>query len=466
VDAEARTAVVERESDDGLETVEVPLPVLLTAAERLTKPPKISPEMMEGVKDVPIAILGPADIGVDPGDVGLGGSPTWVAEIYSVKSEREPITVEADDPGAAARQVVQLLEARGALDAQSQGAARQPLPAALSEPVNDRDIWVVAEIANGSVSETTHELLAGAVNVARSVRGTVAALVIDRRGESYAADLAAHGAQTVLVVDDPSVESYSPELYGHILAEAIRAKQPWAVLAPASSRGRDFTPRAAARLGLGLTGDVVGLEISEDGLLRQLKPAFGGTIIAPILSKTVPQVATVRPGMLEPYAPDASRKAQVERLAVKLDSTPRSRILSREVQGGEAAVELEHADTVVCVGAGIGGPENLHFANDLAEAIGGTVGATRKVVDLGWLPRQFQIGLTGKVLAPHLYIGIGVRGAFNHMIGVQRAGTIVAINNDPEALLMTEADIAVVGDYEEIVPALAQAVREARTVTV
>jgi electron transfer flavoprotein alpha subunit len=170
-------------------------------------------------------------------------------------------------------------------------------------------------------------------------------------------------------------------------------------------------------------------------------------------------MATVRGGMLKAGQPRAGAQARVERLPLDGLPAPRVRVLQSESQVSADDERLDEARVIVCAGAGLGGAENLSYVNDLAEAVHGVVGGTRRVVDAGWLPRQKQIGLTGVILAPELYIGVGVRGAFNHAIGILRAGTVVAINNDPDALIMQHADIAVIGDYREIVPALAEAFR-------
>lgn len=462
LDESGRTALVGRETDTGIDRMEVELPALLTAAERLIRPPRVSPEDLEAARSKPLQVLTAADLGLGPDEVGFGGSPTWVAEIYSVRPERRTRTILADDPARAAAEVVDELLKRG-LYRGWDGAARRPLPPLPARPAAEKAIWVVAELLDGRVLPVTFELLGGAANLAAQVGGQVGVVLIGHQVERHVGELAAHGAQVVYLADAPRLGEYNAEPYAHVLAEAIRAHRPWAVLVPATANGRDFAPRVAARLGLGLTGDAIGLEVDAEGRLRQLKPAFGGTIVAPILSRTSPQFATVRPGMLESCEPDPARRAEVKRLPVDGLPTPRSRLVAREVQAGTAGVDLDTAEIVVVAGAGLGGPENLRYVHELAEVLGAAVGASRRVVDAGWLPRQQQVGLTGKVLAPRLYVGVAVRGAFNHTIGIQRAGTVVAINNDPQAPIFQQADLAVVGDYREVVPALVSALKEAKT---
>jgi len=166
--------------------------------------------------------------------------------------------------------------------------------------------------------------------------------------------------------------------------------------------------------------------------------------------------------MLDPKIPDESRSAVIVNLPVDGLPEPRARLVNREVEAGAAGLALDTADVVVCAGSGLGDPSNLHYVDELAGVLGGAVGATRRVVDAGWLPRQQQVGLTGKILAPKLYIGVGVRGVFNHTIGIQRAGTVIAINIDPAAPIVEHADYTIVGDYEQVVPALVSTLKEAR----
>ncbi|HSE99117.1 MAG TPA: electron transfer flavoprotein subunit alpha/FixB family protein, partial [Blastocatellia bacterium] len=260
---------------------------------------------------------------------------------------------------------------------------------------------------------------------------------------------------------------FNPLDYANALVEAIRLIRPHAVLIPSTASGRDYAPRAAARLGLGLTADCVGLDLNESQELIQYKPAFGGQIVASIFSRTWPQMATVRPGMFDKPAPDWSRSSAVERIEVSGPSDDRYRVIASAKDAARASTELDDAEVVICVGMGIGGPENLPAIEPLARSLGAAIGATRRVVDNRWAPRQQQIGITGRAISPKLYIGVGVRGAFNHTIGIQRSGTIVAINTDPQAEIFQTADYGLVIDFSEILPALTAAIerRKARLVS-
>jgi electron transfer flavoprotein alpha subunit len=246
-----------------------------------------------------------------------------------------------------------------------------------------------------------------------------------------------------------------------VLAAAIQSHAPGIVLIPATVAGRDLAPRLAARLQLGLTGDCVDIGIDAEGRLLQYKPAFGGSVVAPILSRTLPEMATVRPGMLSPGHPDPSRESVVERLLLDRVGPPRVRVVERH-SGAEAAAELDRAEIVIGVGKGIGSKDNLERIEPLMLLLDAALCTTRDVTDDGWLPKQYQVGLTGRAIAPKLYIALGIRGAFEHMVGVRRAGLIVAINKNPKAPVFKNADYGVVGDYAEVVAALHKELSAAR----
>jgi electron transfer flavoprotein alpha subunit len=247
------------------------------------------------------------------------------------------------------------------------------------------------------------------------------------------------------------------------MANLVRERIPFALLLCASERGRDWGPRLAARLKLGLTGDAIGLELDGEGRLVALKPAFGGNIVAPILSKTYPQMATVRSGVMELAEPTPSRSAEVEIVRPAVGPA-RSRVLSSRSILDPTIVPLEGAEVVVGIGMGVGGPEGIERVTDLARTLNAAVCATRRVTDEGWMPRQLQVGLTGKTIEPRLYFAVGISGAPNHLIGIKRAGIVVAINEDRDASIFERADIGLVGDWATLTPAIAQLFRQRQTV--
>ncbi|MFY9553331.1 MAG: FAD-binding protein [Blastocatellia bacterium] len=445
---------VERETDDGFETIECDLPVVLTAAERLIRPIKVKEPQFEAGRQKPIVEVTAADLSADTTIFGFMGSPTWVKEIRSLARTRQVEMIEGSSANEKAAALVDRLQSRGALEVVSTTRKLVTAPNnSVGRPAGN-EVWVLAESMDGKLRRVTLELLGKGIELAQKLNTRLAALVTGPDASAFIETLAAYGADRVYVSQDERLTRYTTTAYTSLLVEAIRTHNPVVVLIPATSNGRDLAPRIAARLGVGLTADCIDLEVDECGKLVQLKPAFGGNIAAMIYSRTLPQIATVKPGMLRPAAPNESRIAEVIQLPLTKIEDQRTRLVETRKEVPLEVAELEEARRVVCVGTGIGGPENLKAMESLARALDAQIGATRRVVDQGWLPRHQQIGLTGKVVSPELYVGVGVRGALNHTIGIQQSATIVAINIDPNAEIFHTADLGVVGDWAEIVPAI------------
>jgi electron transfer flavoprotein alpha subunit len=453
LDPEARTFAAERETDDGSEQVRGPLPALVTAGEDLAEERFPSKAERQAAAEKPIATLALADLGLGAADAGDAGSPTWVAGIEEVSHARRGELIEGSDPAALARALGERLRALGTLGRDARD--HPPLPSWTPGP--QPAIWVVAEVGPAGPRAVTAELLAKAAHLAGPLGSSVEAIVIGS-GVEHAAALTAAGADRVLVADAPGLQPYTTEPHAAVLADAIRDRKPRLVLLGSTVLGRDLAPRVAARLGLGLTGDAIDLEVDDEGRVRQMKPAFGGSIVAPVLSRTRPEMATVRPGILHTARPDPSRRPVIERL-VASEATSRVQIVGRQTVGGGAAEALETAALVLGVGKGVGGPAALPAIEQLAARLGAAVAATREVTDAGWLPRQHQVGLTGRAIAPRLYVGLAISGAMEHMVGLRRAGTIVAINKSPKAPILKAADLAVLADVHEILPHLEAALR-------
>jgi electron transfer flavoprotein alpha subunit len=453
VDLAGGTFDAERETDEGFEHVRGPLPALVTAAEDLHEERFPTKAERQAAAEKPIETLTLADAGLAAADVGGEGSPTWVADIEEVQCARRGELLEGADAAALAAALRARLIELHALGAHE--GDHPPLPA----PVNGTaaPIWVVAEMGPAGPRAITAELLAKAAQLAGPLAASVEAIVIGP-GEAHAAALAAAGADRVLVADAAGLDPYTTEAHATVLAEAIRRRAPRLVLLGSTVCGRDLAPRVAARLGLGLTGDAIDLDVDAEGRVRQLKPAFGGTIVAPILSRTRPEMATVRPGMLHAARADATRDAVVERL-VAGTATSRVQVVDRQALGGDAAESLETATLVLGVGKGIGGPTALPVIEQLAARLGAAIAATREVTDAGWLPRQHQVGLTGRAIAPRLYVALAASGAMEHLVGLRRAGTIVAINKSPKAPILRAADLGIVADVTDLLPHLEAALR-------
>ena len=447
---------VERMLDDGTEVVEAVFPVVVTIADGVASDTFPGREALQAAKERDIPELTTADLGLDPSLIGFAGSPTWVSEIRIQESTREPLIIEEVPVDEAARQVVAFLKGRGVLDPTARVLPISPQAPSNVRPPVGPGVWVVAELgANGPLA-VTYELLGAAQSVADSIKGHVAALLFGGVGVSgYAGPLGHRGADLVAIAEDDSLAHYSTDAYAGTLANAVRSRHPYAVLLSSSPNGRDLAARVAGRLELGLTGDCIGLEVDDKGGLVQLKPAFGGSIVAPIYSRTLPNMATVRSGVLQSLTPDIGRQAAIVQLdPARLGGTRIRPVEKFTADVGDLA-DLDSAWAVIGIGNGVGGAEFLWEVDPLRNLLGAKYVTTRDVADAGWMPRQLQVGLTGRSVAPSLYIGVAVRGDFNHIVGLQRAGVLVCVNNNRRASIFRGGvDVAVLADWHEFVPAL------------
>jgi electron transfer flavoprotein alpha subunit len=448
----------ERESDEGHDVVECRMPALLTCAERLINPLKIDPATREAAQSRAIETVTAADLGAALDQVGLKGSPTWVQEVRAQPSPKvECRMIDASDPERAAEEVVAALEAAGALKPRER--RRRPIGAAIRKSAPGRDLWVAVEHdLSGQITLGSLELLSAADRLAGALGGAVFAVGAGEAGGRHAGLLASYGADRLILLDGPAFANYSPDVLAAAFARLVAERKPWGLLLCASERGRDWGPRLAARAGLGLTGDAIGLELDAEHRLIALKPAFGGNIVAPILSRTFPQMATVRQGVLELAEPNPNRKAEIERINVE-PGQPLSRLVSSNSNIDHSLPPLDGAEVVVGIGMGVGGPEGVEVVKGFARTIGAALCATRRVTDKGWVPRQLQVGLTGKAIEPRLYFSVGIRGVANHTVGIKRAETVVAINSDPDAVIFERANFGLVGDWKPLTLALEAAFR-------
>lgn len=449
-----------RMTDEGYDLVECPLPALITVTEEVA--PEIYPnrEARAAAQSIPIVELTAADLTDDTSMFGLEGSPTFVNEIYSVEPDRDKI-VSSDKPiDESVSELMAYLESRGVFDGGGPAGDQEITPRGPRRDVGDGGaIWVVADILAGRVRPVTLELLGRACELASQIGTCVEAVLVGRGVEEFGDTLTSHGADRVHMADSSVLAHYDTDLYTSVLSDAIKAQKPYAVLMSATMRGRDWAARVAGRLKLGLTGDCIGLEIDDEGRLVQLKPAFGGNIVAPILSTTRPYMATVRPGMLTQVVPDGGVQSIINRLDTGSIGEARVKILESVADESIEGAELDSARVIVGVGKGVGGPENLAVVRELAELFDAPLGTTRDVTELGWLPRQTQIGLSGRSVSPELYFAIALRGAFNHTVGIQKAGTIIAINNVGRAPIFQASDFGILGDYNDVLPALIKAIK-------
>jgi electron transfer flavoprotein alpha subunit len=326
-------------------------------------------------------------------------------------------------------------------------------------------VWVFAEQRHGELAQVTRELLGEATRLAQVLNAPVAAVLLGEQVEGLVPELQAAGAQKVYLVQHPVLKEFLEEPYAAALTELAKEYQPEIILAGATYAGRAFIPQVAAALRTGLTADCTAFAIDpEKRLLQQTRPAFGGNIMATIITpRTYPQMATARPGTFKPLALGNPSSGQVVRAAFGAGkAAARSRFLSTVAEIKER-VSLAAAEVIVAGGRGLKEAKNFKLLEELADLLGGAVGATRAVVDAGWIAYPHQIGQTGKTVSPKLYIACGISGAAQHLVGMQSADFIVAINKDPAAPIFQVADVGLVGDVLEIVPALIQEIKKSRS---
>jgi electron transfer flavoprotein alpha subunit len=323
-------------------------------------------------------------------------------------------------------------------------------------------IWVFVEQKKGKVQSVAYELLGKAQELARKLNCQVSAVLIGNKIEDQCDEISWHGADNIYLVQAPEIAHFQDEPYTNILINLIRKYKPEIVLCGATAIGRSLISRVAAKIKVGLTADCTGLDIDpEKKILLQTRPAFGGNIMATIISPNYrPQMATVRHKVMQPMEPDKRRKAKIIRESYgPEDYCSRTKLIDI-VEEIESLVNLAEADIIVSGGRGMGGPENFKILEELAHVLAAAVGASRAAVDSGWMPYSHQVGQTGRTVAPKIYFACGISGQIQHLVGMQSSKIIVAINKDPEAPIFKVATYAIVGDLFQIVPALTKKFKE------
>lgn len=329
--------------------------------------------------------------------------------------------------------------------------------------INDyKDVWVYAEQRNNKISSVTYELLGAGRQLADDLGEKLVAVLLGSNMREQANELIAYGADVVYYVDSPVLEKFQDEPYAQAITELAQEHKPSIVLAGATAIGRSFLPRVAANLGAGMTADCTSLEIDkEKKMLLGTRPAYGGNIMATIVCpEHRPQMATVRHKVMKPLAKDSNRQGEViEVKKAESDYTVRAKVVDM-VKEIEETCNIAEADIIVTGGRGMGSKENFSLVKELAAAVGGAVGASRAVVDAGWIPYSHQVGQTGKTVCPKVYFALGVSGAIQHLAGMQSSDTIIAINKDPDAEIFKVASYGIVGDINEIVPEMIKHFKE------
>ncbi len=326
-----------------------------------------------------------------------------------------------------------------------------------------KGIWVFIEQKNGKVQSVSYELLGKAQELAKKLNCDVSGVLIGNKLEDQLDELIFCGADNIYLVEAPELANFQDEPYTNILVELVRKYKPEILLCGATNIGRSLISRVAINIKAGLTADCTGLDIDPDKkILLQTRPAFGGNIMATIISPNYrPQMATVRHKVFAPLAADKKRKGKI--IKESFDSKlyfSRTKLLDI-IDEIESTVNLSEADIIVSGGRGMGGPENFKLLEELAHVLGAAVGSSRAAVDAGWMPYSHQVGQTGRTVAPKIYIACGISGQIQHLVGMQSSKIIIAINKDPEAPIFKVATYGIVGDLFQVVPALTQSFKTA-----
>jgi electron transfer flavoprotein alpha subunit len=325
-----------------------------------------------------------------------------------------------------------------------------------------KGIWVFIEQKNGKIQSISYELLGKAQELAKKLNCQVSGVLIGNNVTDQLDELIWHGADSIYLVESPEIANFQDDPYTHILVKLIQKYKPEILLCGATSIGRSLIARVAIKVKAGLTADCTGLDIDPDKkILLQTRPAFGGNIMATIISPNYrPQMATVRHKVMLPMAPDKRRKGKIIKEQFEAATYASRTKLLDIIDEVESLVNITEADIIVSGGRGMGGPENFKLLEDLAKVLGGAVGSSRAAVDAGWMPYSHQVGQTGRTVAPKIYFACGISGQIQHIVGMSSSKIIIAINKDPEAPIFKYATYGIVADVLKILPILTEKFRQ------
>jgi electron transfer flavoprotein alpha subunit len=343
---------------------------------------------------------------------------------------------------------------------QAEKPAEPSRPKAASAPAKPGEVWsgvwVVIEYNRGEVAPVSWELLGEGRKLADDLGCDLAGVLVGHEVEDVIPEAFAYGAEKVFVIDDPVLKDYRTEPYAEAITNLVRKYQPEIMLMGATAMGRDVFPVVATKMKTGLTADCTVLGIDPDTkLLLQTRPAFGGNIMATILCrKNRPQMATVRPRVMAMPERVEGRTGEIIREELNIQESDVPKKVVDFIKGDAKSIFLDKAEILVGVGLGLGSKKNMVLAEELAEVLGATLAGTRGAVEAGWITHDRQVGQTGVTVRPKVYIAIGISGAIQHLVGMETSDYIIAINNDPEAPIFRVADYGIVGDLNQVVPAL------------
>ncbi len=328
-----------------------------------------------------------------------------------------------------------------------------------------KGIFVFAEQRDKNIEKVSLELIGKARELAEVLKSSVTAVLLGYNMDEQAKELNYYGADKVIYVDNKDLDIYMTEPYTHTLVEIINRDKPEIVLFGATAIGRDLAPRVSARVKTGLTADCTGLEINveENNNLMMTRPAFGGNIMATIVCPDHrPQMATVRPGVMKQLPSNRDKAVNVEKLSIEIPKEKFNVEILEVIKQVQEKMKIEDAKVIVSGGRGVGSAENFALLEQLADALGGTVAASRAAVDAGWISKDRQVGQTGKTVRPNLYIACGISGAIQHIAGMEESDLIIAINKDEYAPIFEVADVSIVGDMNKIIPQFIEELKKIR----
>jgi electron transfer flavoprotein alpha subunit len=471
VDLQARFVEAERRVDDGVEKVRVPIPCALTITEAANEPRQPTIDGLIRAKKAKINLLNKDNVNADPKRIGLGGSPTYVKKVVVPPPKKKGEIQVSTNPKESAKWLVDRLVQIGAFGKKvSGGVISEQTPNQIQEQQSQTaqaqvsgdhsDVWVYIEQRYGQPSRVAWELMGEGKRLAKIYGTKLCGVVIGSEVESLVKDAYEYGADKVYLVENPLLNEYRNETYGKAFAQLSNKYHPEVILMGGTHNGRDLAGVLATLIETGLIADCTSLDVDEKGGFNGTRPDFGGkelsTIVCP---KNKPTMASVRTRVMKMPARISGKSGELVREGVDLkeDEVKEKVISFTPVE--KAGAKLEGADVVVSFGRGLGNPKNFQLVEDLAEVLGGQIGATRAVVYLGWIPKENQIGQTGLTVRARLYFAVGLSGAIQHLVGMENSDTIVAINKDPDAPIFGYAHFGIVGDLFQIVPSLIEEIK-------
>lgn len=317
-----------------------------------------------------------------------------------------------------------------------------------------KGVWVFAEQRDGELQKIALQLLGEGRRLADKLGVELTAVLLGDKTDSMAGELAAYGADKVIVAEHPLLNHFTTDAYTKVICELASERKPEVIFIGATYLGRDLGPRVSARLATGLVADCTSLDVDpENNNLLMTRPAFGGNIMATIVcGDHRPQMATVRPGVFEKLARDANRSCEIEKVTVNLTAADIRTNTIEVVKVAQVLADIAEANIIVSGGRGVGAKENFALLEELATTLGGVVGGSRAAVENGWVDKSLQVGQTGKTVRPNVYIACGISGAIQHLAGMQESDYIIAINKDAGAPIMQAADLAIAGDFSKVIP--------------